>query len=151
MKPTPEQINDNFFGKPNKVTIKGKDGNDYDFEFQQFGMEDAFNFIKFADKFMKYGKVLEEKKKTAEFEITDLNPELMTEAIPWVEKMVSMSYSDWTKEQVRQFCNSNFMFLLNIVIYTNLTALINSNQNINEDLNRFVEEERKKKEALKVG
>ena len=151
MKPTPEQINANFFGKPNCVSIKGRDGNEYDFEFQQFDAVDLFDFLGFANKWIEYSQELEKKKADNSFKIDDIDAGLMKEAMPWIEKMVSISYKDWSKEQIRQFINSNFIFLLNVMLYTNMMALTNSNQNVNDDLNKFVEEEKRKKEALKVG
>ncbi len=151
MRPTPEQINANFFGKPNVVQIKGKDGVEYDFEFQQFDAVELFDFLSFANKWIDYSQSLEKKKTDGEFKVTDIDTGLMKEAVPWVDKMVKMSYKDWSAEQVKQFCNNNFIFLLNIMIYTNMMALFSSNMNVKDDLDKFIEEEKRKKEALKVG
>ena len=151
MKPNREQLFSNFMGKPNAVTIKGTDGVDYDFDFQQFDMMDLVDFLKISDKWLKFIKGIEDKKaKGEEMEFNDFNPEMLKEAIPWVEKMVAISYKEWSPEEVKIFTNANFMFLFNVMFATNLSSLFNAGTK-NADIDKFIEAERKKMEAKKVG
>lgn len=152
MKPTPEQLAANFMGQANKVLIKGKDGNEYDFEFQQFDMIDMADFLILADKWLKFDKKIKDKTKN-EQEITseDYEPSLLKECDPYIKKMVKISYPDWKEENIKLFVNNNFLFLVGVMFQTNLMSLFSSNNKKIENIDSFVEEEKKKKEAMKTG
>ena len=152
MKPTPEQLTANFMGKPNKIIRKGQDGNDYDFEFQQFDMTDMADFLVLADKWLKFGKKIEDKNKNEqEITLDDYDPSLIKECEPYIKKMVKISYPDWSDDNIRLFVNNNFIFLIGIMFPTNLMSLFSIGDKSCNSIESFVEEEKKKREAIKLG
>ena len=134
---TEEQIEEAFLGSAQHVPLKGNDGNTYDFYFEQFEIDDLPKFKVIIDKWFKCKCVIDF--------------ELQQALVPWVRKMIDISYPSWSKPNKEKFMKKQFPILCEVVLMANtltLTECVLRNKD-DEEMSDFLEAERKKQEALK--
>ncbi|MCK9370472.1 hypothetical protein M0R04_11230 [Candidatus Dojkabacteria bacterium] len=128
-----QDIMNNFVGNAYKVKLKGANKEEIEFEFQQFDSKDLPDFIPIIDMFLKDNTILS-------------NTEFVKKCLHFVVKMVDLSYPEWKKETKEAFINYNLLLLIQVMLSANTLTLTNSiiNQRSDEELNKFVEEQRNK-------
>lgn len=128
-----QDIMNNFVGNAYKIKLKGANKEEMEFEFQQFDTKELPDFIPLIDMFLKDNTMLS-------------NADFIKKCVPFINKMVELSYKDWKKETKEAFINNNLLLLIQIMLSANTLTLTNSiiNQKSDEELDNFVEEQRKK-------
>lgn len=127
-----KEIQENFLGKPYEIVLKGIDKKDYRFRFEQLEVDDLPEFMPLIDEWVKSeGKI---------------NPDIIKKSLPFVRKMMKLSYPEWKEELRELFIKRNVLVLIGLLFDINLITLTTPviAQKDDEELNQFIQAERDK-------
>lgn len=125
---TEQEIQNNFLGKPYTFKMKGNDGKEYEFKMEQFSVDDLPDFMPLINLFLKSNG--------------NINSEDYKSYLPWVKKVMALSYPSINKNTMDSFIVNNLTPLIVYMIETNIRTLVNPiiNEKGEEGFKKFIEE-----------